>query len=137
MRAILAKLDAVDNDEAVSSLTHDDIVSIRRRMADAQSLIRETVDRLRQTQEENEMHQRRRDELESRISALEAEYEELLGLFSTYIVPSCSADDIAFVFTEKTIHDEEVSNVDVAESMSELKVSLIGVHGNMLDPLML
>lgn len=27
--------------------------------------------------------------------------------------------------TEKTIHDEEVSNVDVAESMAELKVVAI------------
>ena len=54
-------------------------MSIRRRMADTQTLIRETVDRLRQVQEENEMHQRRRDELEARISSLEAEYEELLG----------------------------------------------------------
>ena len=26
--------------------------------------------------------------------------------------------------TEKTIHDEEVSNVDIAESMAELKVRL-------------
>jgi len=42
--------------------------------------VRETVDRLRQSQEENEMHLRRRDELESRVSALETEYEELLGL---------------------------------------------------------
>lgn len=41
--------------------------------------MRETVDRLRQTQEENEMHTRRRDELEARITALETEYEELLG----------------------------------------------------------
>ncbi|KAI0748225.1 kinesin heavy chain [Daedaleopsis nitida] len=86
LRQILAKLDAIDSNEGVSTLSHEDIVSIRRRMADAQSLIRETVDRLRQVQEENEMHQRRRDELESRISGLEAEYEELL---------------------EKTIHDEE------------------------------
>ena len=79
MRQILAKLDAIDSDEAVSTLTHEDIVSLRRRVGDTQTLIRETVDRLRQVQEENEMHQRRRDELESRISGLEAEYEELLG----------------------------------------------------------
>ena len=79
MRQILAKLDAIDSDEAVSTLTHEDIVSLRRRVDDTQTLIRETVDRLRQVQEENEMHQRRRDELESRISGLEAEYEELLG----------------------------------------------------------
>ncbi|KAH9946031.1 kinesin heavy chain [Epithele typhae] len=86
LRAILAKLDAIDNDEGVSSLTHEDIVSLRRRVGDTQTLVRETVDRLRQVQEENEMHQRRRDELEARISSLETEYEELL---------------------EKTIHDEE------------------------------
>lgn len=35
-----------------------------------------------------------------------------------------------FIFTEKTIHDEEVSNVDIAESMAELKVRLIGVLGS-------
>ena len=29
-----------------------------------------------------------------------------------------------FMCTEKTIHDEEVSNVDIAESMAELKVRL-------------
>lgn len=32
--------------------------------------------------------------------------------------------------TEKTIHDEEVSNVDIAESMAELKVRLIGLLGS-------
>jgi kinesin family member 5 len=63
--------------------------------------VRETVDRLRQSQEENEMVTRRRDELEGRLAALETEYEELL---------------------EKTIHDEETSNVDIAESMTDLKV---------------
>lgn len=42
-------------------------------------MVRETVDRLRQSQEENEMVTRRRDELEARVAALEAEYEELLG----------------------------------------------------------
>ncbi|OBZ75576.1 Kinesin heavy chain [Grifola frondosa] len=103
LRQLLAKLDAIDSDAAVSSLSHEDIVSLRRQVADGQALIRETVDRLRQSQEENEMNSRRRDELESRISALEAEYEELL---------------------EKTIRDEEVTNVDVAESMTELKTKL-------------
>jgi kinesin family member 5 len=43
-------------------------------------MMRETVDRLRVSQEENEMLTRRRDELEARVAALEAEYEELLGL---------------------------------------------------------
>lgn len=59
------------------------------------------MERLRQSQEENEMITRRRDEVESRLASLEAEYEELL---------------------ERTINDEETSNVDVVESMAELKV---------------
>ncbi|PCH38072.1 kinesin heavy chain [Wolfiporia cocos MD-104 SS10] len=103
LRQLLAKLDTIDSDAAVSTLSQDDIVAVRRQLADGQALVRETVDRLRQSQEENEMNSRRRDELEARISALETEYEELL---------------------EKTIHDEEVSNVDVAESMAELKNKL-------------
>lgn len=44
---------------------------------------------------------RRRDDVEQRLVTLEAEYEELL---------------------EKTIHDEETSNADLADSMTELKV---------------
>lgn len=52
---------------------------MRRQLSEGQALIRETVDRLRQTQEETEMHARRRDELEGRIATLESEYEELLG----------------------------------------------------------
>ncbi|THH33930.1 hypothetical protein EUX98_g248 [Antrodiella citrinella] len=103
LRQLLSKLDSIDNEGAVSSISHEDIVSIRRQLADGQVLIRETVDRLRQSQEENEILTRRRDELESRNSALETEYEELL---------------------EKTIHDEDISGADVAESMAELKSKL-------------
>lgn len=85
----------------MDALTVEDLTAVRRQLAEGQSLVRETVDRLRQSQEENEMVTRRRDELEGRLAALETEYEELL---------------------EKTIHDEETSNVDVAESMTDLKV---------------
>lgn len=73
------------------------------------------------------MHQRRRDELESRISGLETEYEELLGSLSFQPPVYVYADYDLFASTEKTIHDEEVSNVDIVESMSELKVGLIGL----------
>ena len=96
-------------------------MSLRRQLADNQTLIRETVDRLRQSQEENEMNARRRDELEARITGLETEYEELLGKvvsFHMQNVPLTGPIDT----TEKTIHDEDVSNVDVVESMAELKV---------------
>jgi len=62
-----------------SALSADELTLIRRQLAEGQSLIRDTVDRLRQSQEENEMLTRRRDELESRVTTLETEYEELLG----------------------------------------------------------
>ncbi|KII88481.1 hypothetical protein PLICRDRAFT_41639 [Plicaturopsis crispa FD-325 SS-3] len=103
LRQILAKLDAIDGDSSAGPLTPEDLTAIRRQLSEGQSLVRDTVDRLRQSQEENEMITRRRDELESRMAALETEYEELL---------------------EKTIHDEETSNVDVAESMADLKNKL-------------
>ncbi|KAJ7219319.1 kinesin heavy chain, partial [Mycena pura] len=100
LRAILGKLDTIDS---ASSLTQEDLTAVRRQLSEGQGVIRETVDRLRQSQEENEMITRRRDELESRVAALETEYEELL---------------------EKTIHEEETSNADLAESMTEFKNKL-------------
>jgi kinesin family protein 5 len=60
-------------------LTQDDLTTIRRQLQEGQTMLRETVDRLRQSQEENEMITRRRDELEARVTALESDYEELLG----------------------------------------------------------
>ncbi|KLO10673.1 kinesin-domain-containing protein [Schizopora paradoxa] len=103
LRSVLTKLDTIDSDAGLSSLTFEDVTTIRRQLAESQSLIRESVERLRQSQEESEIVTRRRDEVESRLAALEVEYEELL---------------------EKTIHDEENNNSDVAESMAELKNKL-------------
>lgn len=68
----------MDQDSAVA-LSPEDLTAIRRQLSEGQVLVRETVDRLRQTQEENEMITRRRDELEGRVIALETDYEELLG----------------------------------------------------------
>ena len=84
-----------------SAISHDDLVAIRRQLADGQALIRETVDRLRQSQEENEILTRRRDELESRNSQLETEYEELLGknLFCNLL--SWSEVDLRDLFQRK------------------------------------
>lgn len=79
LRQLLAKLDTIDCEGALSTLSVDDVVAARRQLAENHSLVRETVDRLRQSQEENEMITRRRDELEARFLALEADYEELLG----------------------------------------------------------
>ncbi|KAF9792784.1 kinesin heavy chain [Thelephora terrestris] len=103
LRTILAKLDAIDNESGVSGLTVEDVTALRRQLHDGQNLIRETLDRLRQSQEESEMNARRRDEIETRFATLETEYEELI---------------------EKTIHDEETSDVDLAESMADLRNKL-------------
>ncbi|KAG2753199.1 kinesin heavy chain [Suillus brevipes Sb2] len=103
LRQLLAKLDNIDTASALSTLSVDDIVAARRQLTESHSLVRETVDRLRQSQEENEMVTRRRDELEARFLSLEADYEELL---------------------EKTIHDEETSNADIVDSMAEFKNKL-------------
>jgi kinesin family protein 5 len=78
LRTLLMKLDALDGDDA-STLTADDVTSIRRHLADSQTVLRETQDRMRNIQEENEVLVRRREALEERIQELEAEYEELLG----------------------------------------------------------
>ena len=82
-RQILAKLDSIDQDSA-EPLSPEDLIAIRRQLSEGQTLLRETVDRLRQTQEENEMVIRRRDELEARVAALETDYEELLGIFFSF-----------------------------------------------------
>ncbi len=80
MHQIIAKLDAIESDPEAPSLTTEDITQLRRQLAEGQSLVRETVDRLRQKQEESDLLTRRKDELESRLSTLETEYEELLGI---------------------------------------------------------
>jgi len=98
-------------------LTPEDLTLLRRQLGEQQTLVRETLDRLTQVQEENEHIARRRDELEQRLQTLESEYEELLGV--CHRTPS-SARSHAIV--EKTIHDEENSNLDLADSMTELKV---------------
>lgn len=79
IRAIIAKLDSVE--DSLGPLSQEDLTTLRRQLAEGQSILRETVDRLRQSQEENETIMRRRDEVEGRLAALEAEYEELLGIY--------------------------------------------------------
>ena len=74
----MAKLDGMDQNSS-DLLTQDDRTAIRRQLQEGQTILRETVDRLRQSQEENEMITRRRDELEARVTVLETDYEELLG----------------------------------------------------------
>ncbi len=60
--------------------------------------MRETVDRLRQSQEENEIITRRRDELEGRVMTLETEYEELLG--TQRVNPRFARTDYFYLYRE-------------------------------------
>lgn len=75
----MAKLDAIDDESGVSGLNVEDVTALRRQLHDGQNVLRETLDRLRQSQEESEINARRRDEIETRLAALETEYEELIG----------------------------------------------------------
>jgi kinesin family protein 5 len=93
LRAILGKLDTIDS---AGSLSQEDLTAVRRQLSEGQNMIRETVDRLRQSQEENEMITRRRDELETRVAALETEYEELLGQWRKVFLSEDGPDDACF-----------------------------------------
>jgi kinesin family protein 5 len=77
----LAKLET----ETPGGLTAEDLTLLRRQLGEQQTFMRETLDRLAQVQDENELITRRRDEIEQRLQTLEVEYEELLGLYCTFL----------------------------------------------------
>jgi chromosome segregation ATPase len=83
LRSMVSKLDAIDAEEGVASLTLEDVQYVRRQLVDGQNVMQDAIDRLRQVQEENEMISRRRDELEQRLATVEADYEDLFGKLST------------------------------------------------------
>ncbi|KAG9102769.1 hypothetical protein FRC06_001176 [Ceratobasidium sp. 370] len=103
LRAMVSKLDAMDSEESMSTLTLEDIQYVRRQLVEGQNVTQDAIDRLRQVQEECEMVSRRRDEIEQRLATVEADYEDLF---------------------EKTINTEESSKLNAGESMAELKSKL-------------
>ena len=74
-------MDSIDTDEGLSALTLDDVALLRRQLVEMQDALQEAADKHRHAQEEKEMLTRRREEMENRLSQLEAEYEELLGQY--------------------------------------------------------
>ncbi|CAE6504115.1 unnamed protein product [Rhizoctonia solani] len=103
LRAMVTKLDTIDSAEAITSLTYEDIQSIRRQLVDAQNAAHDAIERLHQVQHEHEMIARRRDEVEQKLATVEADYEDLF---------------------EKTIRDEGNRDIGAGESMAELKSKL-------------
>ena len=79
LRSTLIKLDTIDTDGGQVSLGADDINAIRRSLVESQTLVRDTVDRLRQSQEENERNGRKHRETEARLAKVEMDMEEMLG----------------------------------------------------------
>jgi len=65
--------------ETPELLTSEDVIAIRRQLVDGQHVLKETSDKLRQLQKEQEVMVRKKDEVEARFTTLEVEYEELLG----------------------------------------------------------
>jgi kinesin family protein 5 len=114
----LAKLDTIDTDTAISALTVEDVTTLRRQLVDGQQQVRDLMDKLIVTQETSEHHERRKTEFEQRLSALETEYEELLGVDIQFR----SKIQLHAIYSEKTIHDEENGDADVAETMVDYKV---------------
>lgn len=115
LRHLLSKLDSFDGE---GTLSQTDLTAIRRQLGEGQNLLRDTMERLQQSQEVSDTISRRKEELEARLTAVETEYEELLG--NTF--PS-SLDPDVDTFAEKTIQSEETRNDGLQDSMADLKAS--------------
>ncbi|KAM0745937.1 kinesin heavy chain [Meredithblackwellia eburnea MCA 4105] len=110
IRASLSRLDqAVSSD---SPLSQDDISMLRRQLEDSHALVREQTDRTKQVQEENELLQRRKDELEHRLTTVETEYEELL---------------------DKTIESDERVDTDLTSTVQDIKHKLEAQYAMKLE----
>lgn len=79
MQTTISKLENIESASDISTLTIEDVTLLRRQLTERSVLLKEGLERMRQTQEELDSTKRRRDEAETRLVALEAEYEELLG----------------------------------------------------------
>ncbi|KAF0427432.1 kinesin heavy chain [Gigaspora margarita] len=104
IRDTLLKLEKVDADSSSTSLTIEELATVRRELAESKELVSTHEQTINELHYENERLTRQRDEFEIRLSTLETEYEELL---------------------DKTIAEEEAnSNIDITETIAELRGKL-------------
>jgi kinesin family protein 5 len=85
-------------------MTLEDIAQLRRELSESKSMLEQHENMIKTLNEDKEGLESKRSDLESRLTSLEMEYEELL---------------------DKTIAEEEEAfnrNTDIAETISELKV---------------
>jgi kinesin family member 5 len=85
-------------------MTMEDIAQLRQELAESKSMLEAHENLIKTLNEDKEGLENKRSDLETRLTTLEMEYEELL---------------------DKTIAEEEEAfnrNTDIAETISELKV---------------
>lgn len=79
IRLTMAKLNAVDPDDPSTALSPEDVIILHRQLAEGQSLLRDLHEKVRISQEDAELSNRRKEDMDQRMAAMEMEYEELLG----------------------------------------------------------
>lgn len=79
IRDTLLKLESIDGNSP-ATLTLEEITALRRELSNSKSLVEQHEQTINELHYENEHLTRKRDELEIRLTTLELEYEELLGI---------------------------------------------------------
>ena len=97
----MAKLENIEVGAPASIFSAEDATLLRRQLTEGAGVLRDSLERVRHIQEDLDITKRRRDEAESRLAALEAEYEELLGT---------QADDLQLCIANKVgVYREDYS----------------------------
>ncbi|KAJ2958577.1 hypothetical protein NQZ79_g5845 [Umbelopsis isabellina] len=95
-----------DLEKSSGPISLEDIAQLRKELSDSKSMLEQHENLIKTLSEDKEGLESKRTDLETRLTSLEMEYEELL---------------------DKTIAEEEEAfnrNTDIAETISELKVKL-------------
>lgn len=113
IREVIERLDLLEeNSVSGEEITRDDLKDLRAKLLETQGIIRQAELSLNERSDEQEMAQRRREELENRLLAVEREYEELL---------------------EKNLTDDDIA--DVKGKLEQAYLSKQSVEVQMLEDL--
>ncbi|KAF8350691.1 kinesin heavy chain [Amanita rubescens] len=118
LRQLVLKL---ENMETPELLTSEDVIAIRRQLVDGQHVLKETSDKLRQLQKEQEVMVRKKDEVEARFTTLEVEYEELLERGDRAEAVADLKDKLEAQYAAK--RDAQLSEIADLRQQLELKAS--------------